>query len=288
MKPINPAQEKERARNWLVLNERMLQEARTRPLPLLEKMRRASMIMYNMDAFFSLMYPFLQEEPHRPAESAGDGFLTLCRRIAAGLDGYFQSKLRTDLMQAGIRFASAHTLTKAADLAFLDVCFEKVIFPALTPLVVDASHPFPKLKSRSLNLAVTLERRGRKRLGLVPVPGLLPRCILLPEKPVTYVFLEDVMALFVSRMFSDLIADISVFRVTRAAESSVLVGKSRTLAQGKAVRLEIQRPASPFIRETLMHVLDLDEKDVYLSWSPIDFHFLSGVERDIPEKFIHS
>ena len=70
--------------------------------------------------------------------------------------------------------------------------FEREIFPVVTPMAVDSSHPFPFLASKSLNIAMLLEKNERDeemdeendidvKTAIVPVPSVLPRIIRLPD-----------------------------------------------------------------------------------------------------------
>lgn len=275
MNPGNPTSKINKELNWLTFNYHLLQEAESRAGTLHDDMRLVSAVARNLDIFFSCRAASLHETQNPPPtgrrKRETDGLFRLCRQIAQELDTFSLRAILPKLSNEKIIFDSQKG---QLDAVLLNDRFEKIVFPALTPLVVDASHPFPRLQSRTLNLAAAIKREGKECLGLVQVPTLLPRCFQLSEKPAAFVFLEVMITQLIKRLFSDPVIEVSPFRVTREEDSSESVD-GHEHRQGKAARLEIQTPVSPFIRQTLTKVLDLGERDVYLSGGPIDLTCLA-------------
>ena len=121
-------------------------------------------------------------------------------------------------------------LTTVSDLSTdeineLESFFDEYIFPVLTPLSVDAYHPFPKLLNKSLNLAVTLNSVNYKEekniLAIVQVPALLDRFIKIGNQH-KFVLLEDVVAHFIYKLFRGFeVQSITEFRITRNADLTI-------------------------------------------------------------------
>ncbi|GGL52303.1 hypothetical protein [Sporolactobacillus putidus] len=280
MNPENPAIEKNKVFSRLVLNYRRLQERRKGRGTLSGDMRLISAVAGNLDDFFASGAVFLNEECGlaEDKEIRKEGaFFSLCHQIASERDDFFQKIVRPKLLNEDIIYDFSAFPSRPADRALLNDRFEKIVFPALTPLALDASHPFPKLQNRTLNLAAAMKRDGKKSLVLVQVPALLPRCFLLSEKPPVFVFLEAMIMRLITRLFSGPVTEVSPFRVTREEAAPALADETEQNCRGKVVRLEVQTPVSPFIKLTLMEVLELEERNVFLSGSPIDLSCLTVI-----------
>lgn len=259
--------------------ERKLDKLAGHSLTLPEKIRTVRAISLELDAFFSL---YKSRSLYTGKDRRGrPDLLERCHLIAKRRDDFFTSCVESELLRAGIRFASAETIVGSAHFGRLKYDFEHVVFPALTPLVVDFSHPFPQLQSCSLNLAVVLERAGHLNLGLVQIPGLLRRCYLLVDQPMTLMLVEQLIGLFIDRLFSDPVSGIMPFRLIRTVRKPSGGKMSDLWIQGKVVRLEIQAPVLPFARDALMDQLRLDNRALFTSQCPLDLTFLSAVENRI-------
>jgi polyphosphate kinase len=170
-----------------------------------------------------------------------------------------------------------------------------VVFPALTPLAVDPGHPFPHLRSKSLNIAVTVRKqsgRGRRRSGVngtaiavVQVPSVLDRLVPLPSAGGrAFVFLETLIAMHLADLFPGFaVSKTAVFRVTRnwdllldEEDSEDLVStiqeELRRRDRGAAVRLEIDSGAPPDLVKTLTSFLKLGPQDIYPIPGPLQLN----------------
>ena len=174
----------------------------------------------------------------------------------------------------------------------------------VTPMAVDSSHPFPFLASKSLNIAMLLERNERDSLvdeendidiktAIVPVPSVLPRIIRLPDdgknsKMHYFIFLEDVLMHYAARLFIgyDLL-EARAFRITRDADlyideedaQDLLVEVERQLKKrqrGAAVRIEFEMGTSRFMRRFMTQEMNLAKEDMYEIDGPIDMTVFFG------------
>ena len=209
----------------------------------------------------------------------------------------YLNDIRDRLRGEGLRFVKPSELTEEQHI-WLEQYFEREIYPVVTPMAVDPSHPFPFLSSLSLNLAVLLRRREEDssvKTAILPVPSsVLDRIIKVPgtgdEKQ--FLFLEDVLSTFAERFFLGCeILEATPFRVTRDADLDIdddaedllaeVVKSLKKRKKGAAVRLELAVSASRMVKTLLMTELALEERDVYMIPGPLDckvFFSFTGIE----------
>lgn len=278
--------------SWLKFNSRVLGEANDRQKPLLERLRFLSITSSNLDEFFMIRLAGLKHQLESGVNKIDAAGLTVEQQImhiseaAHALVKEQYRHLRSilkDLEQDEIYFCDVHEV-KGKDKEWLDNYFHHTVYPVITPMAVDASHPFPFLANRTLNLAVTLCRDNEISMAVIPVPGGLPRIVEVPgnTKKKRFVFLEQIIMTFAQELFYGYkIQDIGAFRITRNADLSIdeedvkdlLAEVEKSLRQrkrGQAVRLEIAKSIKPDIKEFLVEALKIVEPDVYEITGPID------------------
>jgi len=165
----------------------------------------------------------------------------------------------------------------------MDELFAERIFPVLTPLAVDPSHPFPYISGLSINLAVLVRNpeSGIRQFARVKVPSMLSRFIPLAEG--RYVPLEDVIAHHLDQLFSGMeVVQHNMFRVTRNEDVEVeeddaenlLLALEKELLRRKVgrppVRLEVEDDMDPKMLELLISELDISEREVFHVPGPLD------------------
>src|SRR5690606_41264706 len=191
-------------------------------------------------------------------------------------------------------------LTPAA-LAWLQAFFEEQIFPVLTPLALDQSHPSPRLGNNTLSVVVSLDNPETPELerhfAILPVPRILPRLVRLGTSAGhTFIFLSEIIKLCAGQFFPGYhINGAHAFRVTRNSdlyideeEAENLLKKIeeelRNLRRGAAVRLEIEEGADDQIFATLCQHLDLSHEYVFRLDGPINLlRLLAVAEIDRPD-----
>src|SRR5437868_6699528 len=158
----------------------------------------------------------------------------------------------------------------------------------LTPLAVDASHPFPQLLNKSHNLLVRAktQRGGELLHAIVQVPRVLPRLILMPrgkgeDEPWDYIYLASLIKSHIGDLFPGLILDgVHAFRVTRNSDLYIDEEEAENLlrsieyelrrsSRGDAVRLEVEADCPKDFRELLLEFFDLSEPDLYKVNAPL-------------------
>ncbi len=285
--------------SWLEFNRRVLSLAQRPDFPLLERAKFLAIWSQNLDEFFQVRVAGLKEQvSHGVGATPPDG-MTPSQQLAAirnvvdlqyeTISKEFLSELAPALGSEGIVFSDYPTLDDE-DRAFLDGQFRELVFPVVTPLAVDPSHPFPYISNLSLNMAVFVRNpdTGLARFARVKVPPILPRFVVLPDGE-RFVPLEQVIAVHLGALFPGMeVLGHHVFRVTRNADIDVeedeggdlLMAIESELTQrrfGHVVRLEIHPDMPVEVLDLLMREMGATEDDVYQVDGPLDLSGLWGL-----------
>ncbi len=213
--------------NWLQFARRVLELAEDADVPLLERVKFIGIVGMLHDEFFMKRMSGLKRQIKKGVEKLSIDGLTPheefdgCRReileqkkILARVIG---EEVRPGLAQAGIPILDWTQLDDSQKEAMRQY-FEDSVMPVLTPLAVDAEHPFPFIAGLGLNLAITLKAKKRERFVSLKIPANRDRWVELPDNT-GYVPLEQVVAANLGRLFTDASSvRVSLFRVTRGAE----------------------------------------------------------------------
>jgi polyphosphate kinase len=276
--------------SWLQFNERVLEEARDRDNPLLERLKFLAITASNLDEFVEVRVAgILQQVEHGKAVEAGPDGRTprqVLTQLAGKIHEFVKSQYdcwRDELVPAlaeeSIRIVTLKELS-APDRTYLETFYSKSIEPLLTPVTVDPAHPFPHVLNKALSLAFLLRRKRRSiapYLGVITVPRALPRLLLLPSEDgaVKYVFLSDVIQAFADRLYHGYeVLSAAAFRVTRNSNLYMEEEESRSIMdsvdaqlhrrrKGEAVRLEIEASANQEIIDRLIANFRLEPWQIF-------------------------
>ena len=266
--------------SWLEFNARVLEEAEDKKNPLLERVKFLAIFASNLDEFFMVRVAGLREQAFGemlPQDPPADGLKPLAQlqqisrrteQLVAQQYACWNGSILPALSAAGIHFHAVKDLD-TRQLKSLDKYFRQSVFPVLTPMAIDPSHPSPRFHNRGLYLAAMLERLsgvGPARLfAVVQVPQVLPRFVAVePEEPTQFVFLEDLIASRLPDLFGGYrIVDHATFRVTRDMDISLLEQEADDLLRSiesrlrarqrtEAVRLEISAGMNSSILKMLV------------------------------------
>ena len=294
--------------SWLEFNARVLALAEDADLPLLERVKFVAIFADNLDEFFQIRVAGLQEQveagvtKRTPDGRTPSETLAAIRDRAQDLEIRVADLVATELIPAlekeRIRVVRSIEGLEPGDLTFLDQEFSERIFPVLTPISVDPSHPFPYISSLSLNLAAIVRdpMTGVRRFARVKVPPLLPRFVELPGGE-RFVPLEVVIAANLDRLFPGMeIVSHHAFRVTRDADVEIEEDEADDLLEAiqsvlrrrrrgaSPVRLEVDETMSPEVLGLLRRELDVREDEVFTAPGLIDLTALWTLVRlDRPE-----
>ena len=149
--------------SWLQFNARVLEEAEDEENPLLERVKFLSIFSSNLDEFFMIRISGLREQLSGGVLEAPPDGMTTSEQLAAVRQETlrqltrFSDCYRNDVLEK-LKAQGIHVLRykewQSKQRQLLRGYFSKEIFPALTPLAFDPSHPFPHISNLSLNLAV--------------------------------------------------------------------------------------------------------------------------------------
>ena len=286
---------------WLEFNRRVLEEARDKNNPLLERVKFLSITASNLDEFVEVrVSSFLQRIEHGSRETGSDGLTAdeELERVSAAMhvfvrDQYkcWNEELLPALAKQSIRVLSLHELdVKGARTA--KTFYDRRILPMLTPVTVDPSHPFPRVMNKALCVAFILRRRragnGKPYFGVVTLPRALPRLLRIPsdDDAIQYVFLQDVISNYAAKLYRgyEILAHAS-FRVTRNSNLYLEEEETRNLLEvvdsqvahrrkGEAVRLEIEAGAHTDIVDRLVSTFELDDSLVFRARGPVNLQRL--------------
>lgn len=288
----------DREDSWLRFSERVLELAEDPNVPLLERVRFCSIFASGLDEFFGVRIAGrirrmatglpVENATGMPAEQVLENALDFARRLSARSARCFTEMLVPALATEGIEILRWKQLVPD-EQERLERLFKERIYPVLTPLAVDPTHPFPFISALSLSLAVTIADpvTGETTFARVKVPPLLPR--LLTVSPNRFVPVEDVIAAHLGELFVGLdIVEHHVFRVTRITDleidedvtENLLKSLERELTRRRfepAVRLEVEESISDYVLDRLVTELDMDHRAVYRVPGPLDLAGMGSI-----------
>ncbi|MFI5239761.1 MAG: polyphosphate kinase 1, partial [Gemmatimonadales bacterium] len=231
--PVNSELFINREMSWLAFNARVLNEAFDARNPLLERLKFLSIVSTNLDEFYMVRVAGLRRQllagvtaPTGPDGMAPAELVGAIRARILELTGLQQHCLHDlllpALVQHGVRLVTMAELN-ASEWQAVDDFFESDIFPVLTPLAVDPTHPFPYISNLSLSLAVQLydPDNAVERFARVKVPKSLPRWVPIGRAN-HFVPLEQVIAANLGALFPGMeILGSWAFRITRYSDLEV-------------------------------------------------------------------
>ena len=278
-----------------------MDQAFSEKYPLLERTRFLSFVSSNLDQFYEIRVAGLMQKVDagitRPSldGSQPKELLEEVRNRAHAMSqreySCWRDVLRPALATEKVFFKEIDELTKA-EFSWLRAYFRREVFPVLTPLAVDPTHPFPLILNKSLNLFVSLRNLRKKQAkplkAVVQVPRILPRLVRIEAEGSsdTFVFLSDVVRHFVSDLFPGHEAlGAWAFRITRNSHLYVdeeevenlllsIEDELHNRRRGAAVRLEIDDSIDKDVLGYLLKSLNLSEKDVLKINGPINLYRL--------------
>jgi polyphosphate kinase len=286
--------------SWLAFNQRVLELAEDRNIPLLERVRFLTIFSSNLDEFYMVrVASVLRKIENNIVSKNSAGFapqelLAEISRIVKDLIAHqyriFEDDIRPALSKEGIELITWSDLTSQEE-DHLQELFRARIFPVLTPLAVDPSHPFPYISGLSLNLGVRVidPETREKFFARVKVPPILSRLISTDENSTRFIPLEDLIAKNLDQLFPGMeIGGHLVFRVTRNQDLEIDEDDSEDLLSsleqelllrrfGPPVRLEVETGVNQELLEMLMEELEIDPLNVIRSGHPVNLQDLTRI-----------
>jgi polyphosphate kinase len=310
---INPKERLiDRELSWLDFNERVLQLAEDPSIPLLERCRFLAIFSSNLDDFYMIRVATAKrkiENSITKKNTAGYTPIELMIEISKKTNSLisrmvkcFHEDLLPKLADNGIEMVDWENLTDD-EKDYINSVFTKRIFPVLTPLAVDPSHPFPYISGLSLNLAVLVKKPDthEELFARVKVPASLPRFMETANFASTrFIAIEQVIIANLHQLFPGMeIEDYYTFRITRNADLELEEEESENILEsmeqellrrkfGPPVRLEVASDIKSDLVDRLKSELSIREGDISRYREPLDLTGLNRIaDLDRPElKFV--
>lgn len=292
----------------LEFHGRVLEEALDEREPLLERLKFLSIFSSNLDEFFMIRVSGLKEEMEYEVDVSPDG-LTPAQQLAKSRERILklvaeQARcLREEVLprldEAGISVVRYDSLSRH-EQERLEEYFTENIFPVLTPLAVDPSHPFPYISPLSLNIGLMVDPpknmkliSSRKlidrRFVRIKVPSVLPRLVPIAASSFRFVLLEEIIKANIQTLFPQMEpGKCHYFRVTRDADIDIREEEAEDLLNvikkelrqrrfGTPVRLEVSADMPEDMIEYLTSSLHLEADDVYKFDGPLNIQDLMSL-----------
>ena len=306
---FNPVYFENRELSWIKFNERVLNEARDKSIPLLERLKFLSITSSNLDEFFMVRVASLKDMVHaeyKKKDIAGmttteqlSAINTATRNLVETQYSVYNRSLIPLMNTNGIHVLDEFEELDETQAEYVDKYFEENVYPVLTPMAVDASRPFPLIRNKTLNIVALLSKKEElakkvakqdTEFATVQVPSVLPRLVPVPSKTEgekTFLLLEQVIERNIAKLFLNYnVLCAYPYRIMRNADLTIDEDEAADLLKeiqkqlkmrqwGEVIRLEVEdcidKKLLAFLREEL-HIAS--EEDIYKINGPLDFTFL--------------
>ncbi len=299
--------------SWLKFNERVLEEATDKSVPLCERLMFAAIFQSNLDEFFMIRVGSLydrtlvgsEEKDNKTDMTCAEQLDAIFRRaaeLAPARDEAYRG-IMSELEKHGVEQVNFRQLSKEEE-NYLKLYFTAEILPLISPQVIDKRHPFPFLKNKEIYAVAQLESKSSVKIALVPASGTFSRIIFLPGSKNRFMLVEELILHYMPLIFENYkILDKSLMRITRNADinmeealydhdvdlrdvMSELLKKRKKLSP---VRMELSRKLGDAAIEYLCEKLELSPEQIFRQKSPLDLSFVyplrSRLEETLPLLF---
>lgn len=290
--------------SWIKFDQRVLEEARDKSIPLLERLKFLSITSSNLDEFFMVRVASLKDMVHANYKKRDIAGMTASEQLAQinartremvdlQYSTYNRSLLPL-LNKEGIYIYNRHEELSDEQQKYVDKYFEENVYPVLTPMAVDASRPFPLIRNKTLNIAALLSGKQTNKetvFATVQVPGVLPRLVSVPgdEGTSCFILLEQIIERNISRLFSNnTVLCAYPYRIMRNADLTIdedeasdllkeIQNKLKMRQWGEVIRLEVEDGMDKKLLKFLKSELRVADEDVFDIAGPIDLTVLMKV-----------
>lgn len=298
--------------SWLKFNERVLEEAENKKVPLCERLTFASIYQSNLDEFFRVRVGSLIDQMLLGGKMRDNKTkMTAKEQIQAVFHQVTKLNRRKDavyetimgqLEEQGVRMVDFRKVSKK-ESEYLERYFLSEIAPVISPTIVGKRQPFPFLKNNEIYAVVVLQTKsGKEKLGIIPCSNTGFKRLVELSTAGTYMLVEELILHYIPKVFERYnIKAKSLIRVTRNADIDAdalydedldyrefmteLIKRRKKLAP---VRLELTREMDGEIVDILCDYLELDSDHVFQVQSPLDLSFVFEIQdtlRKVPELF---
>ena len=300
---LKPEYYENRELSWLKFDHRVLNEARDKSIPLLERLKFVSITSSNLDEFFMVRVASLKDMVHAGYKKTDIAGMTAQEQLEAiNKDtralvelqySTYNRSLVPLLANHGIEILATHEELNQEQAEYVDHYFQENVYPVLTPMAVDASRPFPLIQNKSLNIAALLskkdEKKGETEFATVQVPSVLSRIVQIPsakEGVKTFLLLEQIIERNIQQLFLNYnVLCAYPYRIMRNADLSIDEDEAEDLLQeiqkqlkkrqwGEVIRLEVEEKIDKRLLQILEQDLHIAQEDIFKINGPLDLTFL--------------
>ena len=293
----NPKFYENRELSWIKFDERVLEEARDKTIPLLERLKFLSITSSNLDEFFMVRVASLKDMVHANYKKKDIAGMTATEQLLAINEATrklvdvqystYNRLLAPQLNKEGIFIINKYEDLSEKQAKFVDRYFMESVYPVLTPMAVDASRPFPLIRNKTLNIAALLADKKQKDelvFATVQVPGVLPRVVEIPgdDDNRLFILLEQIIERNIHFLFSNYkVMCAYPYRIMRNADLTIdedeasdllkeIQNKLKMRQWGEVIRLEVEDGIDKRILKFLKSELKVADEDIFKLQGPID------------------
>ncbi|EHI99447.1 Polyphosphate kinase [Clostridium sp. DL-VIII] len=283
--------------SWLEFNQRVLNEAKDNTNPLLERLKFLAITSSNLDEFFMVRVGSLYSQIQAGFEEREVSGLTPNEQIEKILDkvrGMINDQYQTydhlydHLGNKKIRIFTYDMLNEE-QINYVNDYYKNVLYPVLTPMVIDSGRPFPLLLNKTLNIGVILKESKSEHevFATIQVPSVLDRLVRIPgSEGENFILLEDVIKNHLSELFGFKVLTTACYRITKNADLSLNEEGAEDLLEtieeslkqrrwGLAVRLEIEDTHDNRVISKLEQEFEITSNQIFRIRGPIDLTFIN-------------
>ena len=292
--------------SWLRFDQRVLEEARDKSVPLLERMKFVAIFTSNLDEFFMIrvgsLYDMVQtDEKHRDSRSGMtpqeqlDAIYEAVAPLYKERDKTY-TEIKKELSPYGVCGLDFKEL-EADEKKYVKKYFKEQILPVLSPQIVDSSHPFPHLLNKDIYVTASLNKK-EQMLGIVPVPTYVSDILMLPGHDIRYIRMEKVIMEYLHLVFDQYeVSDPNYICVTRNADVSPddealeVTDDFRKLMQSTlhkrrrmaVVRLETAEKLTPEMQEYFCKKFKITPEQIFRTKMPMKLDYMFSIAGNLPE-----
>ncbi len=267
--------------SWLQFNDRVLQEANDRSVPLLQRLRFLGIFSNNQDEFIKVRIANLirysaikgSQQPTMSGGYAPSQLLPIINQSVNTSQEAFRAsygEIIAEMEQEGVFMVDNNALT-AEQMEFCREYFLSVVSVRLVSIIVRKREPLPFLPDGKTYLAVKMstDKSSRYAILQVPVSAASPRFVVLPsaEGRTDIIFVDDIIRLFLDDIFFMFTYDsisAHTFKIVRDAEfiidDNVSLSISEKMSQGVSGREKGRPVRLVYDREMPVDVLSVITK----------------------------
>ena len=297
--------------SWLSFDQRVLEEARDKSVPLLERMKFVAIFTSNLDEFFMIrvgsLYDMVQtDEKHRDSRSGMtpqeqlDAIYEAVAPLYKERDKTY-TEIKKELSPYGVCGLDFKEL-EADEKKYVKKYFKEQILPVLSPQIVDSSHPFPHLLNKDIYVTASLNKK-EQMLGIVPVPTYVSDILMLPGHDIRYIRMEKVIMEYLHLVFDQYeVSDPNYICVTRNADVSPddealeVTDDFRKLMQNTlhkrrrmaVVRLETAEKLSAKMQEYFCEKFKITPAQIFRTKMPMKLDYMFSIAGNLPESMKRS